>query len=692
MMRQDRGNGLFFLAALVLLLLLVGAYSNFFQNSPHFDDTDVVETNLYIRNIRNIPLFFQDASTGTSNPLNALYRPLVTTSLAIDYWIAGGLKLPVFHTSQLLMLLLLVALVFLLFDALLDAGGYWRWNRYLALFAAAVFGLHVTNTETMNLLHARSELLSTIGVVASFLIYIHFPRARRTYLYLLPMVVGALAKLPSIMFAPLLVTWCFLFEQQLSLSDLFSARKREQVWAAIRPCIPALVVAAVTFIAIGKMNAPTIEYGGGSRIDYLRTQFFAWLHYGRLFFVPVGLSADTDWNLIPYWYDTRVIAGLIFVAFLVRWIWTSSRSVEGRPIAFGLTWFCVALLPASSIFPLAEVTNEHRPFFAYVGLAIAIVAAIASLLRGLANREPGYRRAIVTSSVAISLAILMGLTIGTYRRNEIWRTEETLWRDVTQKSPGNGRGWMNYGLTQMSQGKMVEAKTLFDRALQETPNYSTLEINLGIVTSRLGDQVVAEQHFKRALALRPNVASSHLYYGRWLLQQGRSAEAIEHLQRAIALSPGELQARYELLNAYARAGRSADVTALAKATLALAPGDATATSYLNGKIPPQSGGAVSAPSKVGELLNASLNAYQSGDFQKCIRLAQQALELKPDSAEAYNNIAAGNAAMKNWEEAIRAAQQALKLKPDFQLARNNLAWAESEQKKVVAQKKTAGSK
>jgi tetratricopeptide (TPR) repeat protein len=174
-----------------------------------------------------------------------------------------------------------------------------------------------------------------------------------------------------------------------------------------------------------------------------------------------------------------------------------------------------------------------------------------------------------------------------------------------------------------------------------------------------------------------------------LLQQGRSAEAIEHLQRAIALSPGELQARYELLNAYARAGRSADVTALAKATLALAPGDATATSYLNGKIPPN---AASKAPTVGDLLNASLQAYQSGDFQKCIRLAQQALELKPDSAEAYNNIAAGNAAMKNWEEAIRAAQQALKLKPDFQLARNNLAWAESEQKKVVAQKKTAGSK
>src|SRR6266550_6507658 len=38
----------------------------------------------------------------------------------------------------------------------------------------------------------------------------------------------------------------------------------------------------------------------------------------------------------------------------------------------------------------------------------------------------------------------------TFQRNKVWNTEETLWRDVTIKSPRNPRGLMNYGNTLMT--------------------------------------------------------------------------------------------------------------------------------------------------------------------------------------------------------------------------------------------------
>ena len=78
----------------------------------------------------------------------------------------------------------------------------------------------------MNLIHARSELLSAMGVVGSFLVYLYLPRSRRTHLYLLPMIVGALAKTPAVMFAPLFLVYLVLFEQRLSLPDLCSPRSR----------------------------------------------------------------------------------------------------------------------------------------------------------------------------------------------------------------------------------------------------------------------------------------------------------------------------------------------------------------------------------------------------------------------------------------------------------------------------------
>ena len=173
-------------ACLLGVAVLVGAYSNSFQNAFHFDDGHVVETNPYIRSLANLPLFFRDANTATVLPANAQYRPLVTTTLALDYWLGGGLKVEQFHRSQLTMLVVLGVMLFFLFRKVLDLTEEHWWNRYVALLAAVLFCVHTTGTETMNLIHARSELLSAIGVVGSFLVYLYVPRSRRAHLYLLP--------------------------------------------------------------------------------------------------------------------------------------------------------------------------------------------------------------------------------------------------------------------------------------------------------------------------------------------------------------------------------------------------------------------------------------------------------------------------------------------------------------------------
>ena len=74
-------------------------------------------------------------------------------------------------------------------------------------------------------------------------------------------------------------------------------------------------------------------------------------------------------------------------------------------------------------------------------------------------------------------------------------------------------------------------------------------------------------------------------------------------------------------------------------------------------------------------LNASLALYQQGKFDESIQSAREALKLRPDYWEAWNNIAAAYNSESNWDEGIRAGQQAVRLRPDNQLARNNLIWA-----------------
>jgi hypothetical protein len=87
------------------------------------------------------------------------------------------------------------------------------------------------------------------------------------------------------------------------------------------------------------------------------------------------------------------------------------------------------------------------------------------------------------------------------------------------------------------------------------------------------------------------------------------------------------------------------------------------------------------PPAAEEMLSRSLSSYQAGNYQESITLAQAALQIDPNFADAYNNLAAAHAALRQWDEAIAAAQQALRLQPDFPLARNNLNWA-VEQKRL----------
>ena len=580
---MNRGTFLFACAAAIALI--TAAYANSVDNSFHFDDSHVIESNVYLRSLHNVPLFFKDAHTFSSLPQNSTYRPLVTLTLALDYARGHGLAPRAFHITQIALLLITGALLVLFFAPLTD--------RWIALFCATLFCIHTANTETMNLISARSELLSTIGLLATFILYQRSPFARRTLLYLVPLAIGALAKAPLVVFAPLLYFYARDIEEQPPKQ-------------ALRTALPSLIVGVILLVFLNSMNAPEWVGGGGSRYHYLITQPFIWLHYFRLFFLPMGLTADTDMGTFAHWYDTRAIAGYAFVALLIVCI----RRTKSRPVAFGLSWFAIALIP-TSIFPLAEVANEHRIFFAYIGLVLAVVCWLLDVTRVLP------RDAIA----GFATLVLIAHAAGTHMRNETWHTETSLWADVVEKSPGNGRAWMNYGLTQMGKGDFLGAKNSFDHAAIFVPNYSVLEINEGIDTAALGDQATAERHFKRALDLNPD-ANSHFFYGRWLVQQGRGPEAIPQVREALRSSPALGDARSLLLRLTAAIG-SPDEPALEAETRQINPDDHTLATYTS----------------YDAAFAAGVQAIQRKDWLVAARANREALRLRPNSADAAQNLA-----------------------------------------------------
>src|SRR6266480_1934305 len=628
------------LGGALLLVGLLAAYVNHFHNSFHFDDAHTIENNAAIRELRNIPLFFRDATTFSSLPSNQSYRPLVSTLLAVDYSLGHGLQPFWFHLSIFALFaaltLLLAFVIYRLIDPPTDGFAAMN-NLWIALAAAAWYGLHPANADTVNYIIASSEVISTLGIIASFAVYFAFPNLRRYYLYVLPAAIAILAKPPAAIFALLFAIYRLLFEPK-------DARPGETRLQCVAEIFTPFVICGAMLLFVQRMTPHSWIAGAANAHNYLITQPYVALLYFKTFFWPSGLSADYDLNPFTTTDDPRFWAGFVFIILFTVCAIAASVSKKTRVIGFGLLWFLIALLSTSAL-PLAEPMNDHRTFFPYIGLVIAIAGAAALFLARLDRSAKGRIRRGEQSTwpktVAVCAVVMFLCANGyaTFQRNKVWKNEETLWRDVTIKSPNNGRGLMNYGNTLMAKGDFAGALDYYHRAQQLTPQYSFLLINLAIAEDATKQSAAAEEHFKDALRLAPTSPDSYTYYARYLLSHSRAEEARLFLRSALELSPTDLTAR-ELI----------------------AQTDAQAPPHSAGETPES-------------YLVLSLQYYREARYAESIAACRAALALRANYAEAWNNIGAAYNKLGRYDEAAAACEEALRLKPDFELAQNNLQYA-----------------
>lgn len=666
-----------FIYLLLLITIVTTTYSNHFENSFHFDDSHTIQNNLFIQNVKNIPLFFKDATTFSSLPSNQSYRPIVSTSLVIDYWLGKGYDVFYFHLSSFILFLLQGILMFFLIFRLFEISYKTSLNFYLAFAATLWYMIHPANAETINYIIARSDLQSTFFVILAFLLYIFSPFAKKTYLYLIPVIIGALAKPPAVMFAPILFFYILFFEQELSLIDVFKKKNFKKVWLSIKAVIPTFVICALTYLWVDHFTPETWQSGGTSAINYLITQPYVILHYFVTFFLPFGLSADTDWEVLTSIWNIKFFIGFAFIFLMIFIAFIFSKDKRLRPVSFGIIWFFLALIPSSSIIPFAEVLNDHRIFFPYIGLVISVCWMIGLLIMKYKKQYENVTYRYYFFLTTVALLLLFAYAYGAHERNKIWKTEETLWKDVTIKSPKNARGLMNYGLSQMAKGNYPEAEKNFSQALEMWPSYSILHINLGVLKAATGDKITAENYFRNAIQFGGNYPDSWYFYGRFLCEQLRYNEAIPMLNKSIQLSPAHIGAHEQLLKAYYETGQWEKLRSLAIQTLLIIPENANAISYLGLSVKAKNNEMVSeeeikkAPTAE-KYINLSLAYYKKRDYKKCIELSQEAIKLNPNSAEAYNNIGSSYNMLQEYDKAIIACQKAIEINPNFQLAKNNL--------------------
>ncbi len=642
----------FYLLCIAGILVVFFTYSNHFENAFQFDDEHTIVNNLFIRDIKNIPDIFTNPNSFSSLP-GKQARPLTTVSFAIDYWIGGGLKSTFyFHLTTFIIYCILLLLLFFLYRKIINLSYFHEWNKYIALYATILFGVHTANAETVNYICQRADILSTLSVVAGVVIYAYFPSIRKYGIYLIPVIAGLLMKESTVMFAPILFFYIIFFDKNISLKEAIKYKNLQDI---IKSSLPSFIICITAAFIILKFTISIRSSGNISWVNYLMTQPFVILHYFLTFFLPFNLSADTDWTAVTNVFDDKLIVGIIFIFLMLYIVVKKSNNKKSFPVSFGILWFFIALIPTSSFFPLAEVMNDHRMFFPFVGLNIAVCWWTGYFLISH-QQKIKKNNSLQWSVITILVIILSSYAYGTYQRNKVWHSAESLWYDVTIKSPNNGRGLMNYGITQMEKGNYNIALNYFERALNYVPYYSYLHINLGILKAAMNQHEEAEKYFNNALLYDPGNPEAYYFYARWLKDRGRIHEAIELLEKAVKISPAHIYAPILLNELKTIQNNSLTPLEYAIKTADLHP---TPENYLS----------------------LSLQYHRAGKYIESIKACYKALKLRPDYDLAYNNICAAYNDMGNWDKAIEACKKGLQINPANQLIKNNLERAIHEKLK-----------
>lgn len=618
------------LGYLVLLLALVITYSNHFGNGFHFDDASTVVENPAIRTLRNIPRFFYDVSTFSSNPLACSYRPLVSTTLALDYALGGGLTPFWFHFSTFVLFVVQLGLMFGLFSLVLYKASPSPSNRWTALFAAGLYGLHPASAETVNYIIQRGDLYVALGIVASLLLFAWKPEWRKYGLYLIPALAAMFAKPTALVFAPLLVIYILLFD-----------RGRRRATSYFFQALPAVVLCAAFSLLEKILTPPNFFHSTLKSSDYWITQPYVALRYCRSFFLPFYLNVDTDLRAFHSAWNFAALAGIIFCVLVASAaIWTAKKK-EWLPISFGLWWFLIAQIP-TALYPLDEVENDHRMFLPFIGLSLAATWAVWLMIR---------ERTSSSARVLASVGILGALAWGAHARNDVWRTDESLWRDDIAKSPNNARGHYNLGVYLAGvAGGSAEAESEFRTALVIKPKYFEALTNLGVVLVDKGRYDEAIAQYEAALRIEPDSGPTHTDLGTVLYKSGRIPESIVQYEAALRLDESAITQTNLGMALFKDKRRSLEAIPHYEAALRL--GSNYAPAHLN--------------------FGIALEELQ-GRTSEAVREYETALQLKPNLAEAHYCL--GNALSKlpgHTDEAIAQYEAVLRIQPDYADAHANL--------------------
>lgn len=444
-------------------------------------------------------------------------------------------------------------------------GAPWR-----SLAAASLFVVHPLNVEAVAWVSERKGLLCALFLLLSLRDWAAWARSGRRGAYARSLAFFALSLLskPSSIFLPLalllLDAWPL---RRLRPPSAAPAAGKEgatpfpavSLRTALSEKVPFLLLSAafavLTLAAARGSVADAESFPLSLRLGNALLSVPRYL--GKLL-LPSGLSPiyphPAEW---PGGIPAALLAGAALLVAAVAFAAWRERS--RRPhLAFGLSFFLVALLPVLGFFQAGFQAMADR--YAYIPMW-GILVALAWEGGDLVERRPALLRPVAAASVAAAAL----LAAASFVQSGHWRDGGTLFARVLAVEPGSATARSAVGNGLVIAGRPAEALPHLYEALRIRPLYPEAWFELGTALDPLGRKEEANAAFRRALELRPDPEAwsgvSAYNFGSVLLRLGRGAEAVGFLRRAVEQRPDDATAWNNYGNALFGQGRGEEALA-----------------------------------------------------------------------------------------------------------------------------------
>ena len=519
---------------LLFLLLGIGVYYNTFDHEFHLDSTWGLKENHAVRDLSNIPSYFKDPFTLTSLRANADYRPILQITYALNYAISEY-NMWSWHLTQILLHVLNALFIVLLarkFLPYLIDNNNTKWQQAIPWIIGLLFLLHPTASGVVNYHWARSSLLTTTFALPCILLWTN----GRVYWAGLFFALAMFTKVEAISILGVLLLWdIFMMNQSMNSSKGSSSNFIRDVIKCLNyktlKCFSVILLITLVYFIIRNVVVP--DFIAESRQDadvgpyhYMITQISAWWHYIGNWWAPVNLIAD-DLSFPVYrsvLEPTVILAicgWIMVVIFLIKLYRT-------RPAYLIISLMALAIIsPTSSIAPLAEMVNEHRPYMPIGILSIIWLVPLLNLIGQWLLRSP----LIKLMTVGGLVVVLLSFSFTTFQRNKAFTTWENYWSDVVTKAP-SWRSHLNLGNSFMKKGDWGPAEFHLLKSVEYSNNFYAL-CSLGILNQSLGKSDRARQYYNKAVNVDIYNSIALEYRGAFLMTTKEYDLAFEDLINAL---------------------------------------------------------------------------------------------------------------------------------------------------------------